>query len=146
MKIQVPVIRKTDVLVIGGTAAACHLASALRRKNRSVFCVTPYTYFGEELCARLDFAPEKLERLNRFGITVWNRNPAGIKQLLDSVLISAGVEYLYQNNPVAPLFDAAGAVSSPGAAASSRSPPMRSSTPPPTACSPRLRPGAAGTP
>ena len=66
MKIQVPVIRKTDVLVIGGTAAACHLASALRRKNRSVFCVTPYTYFGEELCARLDFAPEKLERLNRF--------------------------------------------------------------------------------
>lgn len=110
MKIQVPVIRKTDVLVIGGTAAACHLASALRRKNRSVFCVTPYTYFGEELCARLDFAPEKLERLNRFGITVWNRNPAGIKQLLDSVLISAGVEYLYQNNPVAPLFDAAGCI------------------------------------
>ncbi len=110
MKINIPLIAETDVLMIGGTVDACHLAVALRRKNRSVYCVTPYSYFGEDLCSTLNLDGEKIRSIHRLGLTVWNPNPAGIKQMLGTALITAGVEYLYQNHPVAPLYDEAGNV------------------------------------
>lgn len=111
MKIQVPVITETDCLMIGGTADACGLAVRLRRAGLGVFCVTPYSYFGNELCATLDMNRDRIRELGeQLGLTVWNANPAGIKQMLDSALISAGVEYLYENRPVAPMYDANGAV------------------------------------
>ena len=104
MKIQVPVITETDCLMIGGTVDACGLAVRLRRAGLGVFCVTPYSYFGNELCATLDLNRDRIRELGeQLGLTVWNANPAGIKQMLDSALISAGVEYLYENRPVAPM-------------------------------------------
>lgn len=110
MKIHVPVIAETDCLLIGGTLEACRLAVRLRRAGLGVYCVTPYSYFGEELCATLNLDGEKIRSISEFGLTVWNGNPAGIKQMLDSAFISAGVEYLYENRPVAPMYDENGEV------------------------------------
>ncbi|MBS1372003.1 MAG: FAD-dependent oxidoreductase [Lentisphaeria bacterium] len=110
MKINVPVIAEADVLIVGGSFDACKLAVRLRRRNLSVYCVTPYSYFGEDLCAALELKPEKIQRFSEFGLDVRNPNPAGIKQMLESVMISGGVEYLYENQPVAPMYDGAGNV------------------------------------
>ena len=110
MRIEVPVIAAADVLLIGGSFDLCKLALRLRRRGLSVFCVTPYHYFGEDFCAALEFSPERARRFSEFGLDVPNSNPAGIKQLLGSVMISAGVEYLFQNRPVAPMYDGAGRV------------------------------------
>lgn len=108
MKIDIPLIGRTDVLILGGTAGACRLAQQLRRKNLRVYCVTPYSYFGEDLCATLELDRERIQSLAGLGFTVWNPSPAGIKQMLDSALITSGVDYLYENRPVAPLYDEAG--------------------------------------
>ena len=110
MKIDIPLIGRTDVLILGGTAGACRLAQQLRRKNLRVYCVTPYSYFGEDLCATLELDRERIQSLAGLGFTVWNPSPAGIKQMLDSALITSGVDYLYENRPVAPLYDEAGNV------------------------------------
>ncbi len=110
MKINVPLIAETDCLIVGGTVAACRLAVALRRNFRSVYCVTPYSYFGEDICAGLELDIKKISSLLEFGFSLSNINPAGAKQLLDSALISAGVEYLYENQPVAPMYDESGHV------------------------------------
>ena len=104
MRIEVPVIAAADVLLIGGSFDLCKLALRLRRRGLSVFCVTPYHYFGEDFCAALEFSPERARRFSEFGLDVPNSNPAGIKQLLGSVMISAGVEYLFQNRPEQLLF------------------------------------------
>ncbi len=108
MKIDIPLIAQTDVLILGGTIEACLLAVQLRRNNLSVYCVTPYSYFGEEVCATLNLDMEKIRAIARFGVTLGNYSPAGIKQALDSMLISAGVEYLYENRPISPMYDEAG--------------------------------------
>ena len=82
MKINVPVIAEADVLIVGGSFDVCKLAVRLRRRNLSVYCVTPYSYFGEDLCAALELKPEKIQRFSEFGLDVRNPNPAGIKQML----------------------------------------------------------------
>ncbi|MEI3002079.1 MAG: hypothetical protein V8T86_14465 [Victivallis sp.] len=63
MKIDIPLIGRTDVLILGGTAGACRLAQQLRRKNLRVYCVTPYSYFGEDLCATLELDRERIQSL-----------------------------------------------------------------------------------
>lgn len=77
MKIDIPLIGRTDVLILGGTAGALRLAQQLRRKNLRVYCVTPYSYFGEDLCATLELDRERIQSLAGLGFTVWNPSPAG---------------------------------------------------------------------
>ena len=59
MKISIPVIRSVDVLLLGGTVSACRKALELKQQGASVFAVTPFSYFGEDLCAYLDLQSEK---------------------------------------------------------------------------------------
>ena len=59
MKINVPVISNSDVLIIGGTLKAVSLAIELRKSGLSVFTATPYSYFGEDVCAKLDLQSPK---------------------------------------------------------------------------------------
>ena len=61
MKIDVPVVKSVDVLLVGGSLEGVKNALEAKAENRSVFCVTPYTYLGDDLCAHFDFQSPKSE-------------------------------------------------------------------------------------
>ena len=54
MKLSIPLIQSVDVLLLGGTVSGCRAALELKKKGFSVFAATPFSYFGEDLCAPLD--------------------------------------------------------------------------------------------
>lgn len=89
---------RVDLLVVGGSTAGFEIALRERRNGRSVLMVTPYSYFGEDLCAGLNLraAPR------------WLRNaglpetptPMAIKRLLDRIAIETPIDFLLQTWPV----------------------------------------------
>ena len=105
MIIQAPVVQHTDLLLVGGTLRAVAAALKLKQQGFRVFCITPFSYFGEDLCSTLDlFAPKSREYLELFG-TGGNLPPMKIKQTLDRKLIDAGIGYLFQTQPVQIVYD-----------------------------------------
>lgn len=110
MKINVPVIATKDVLVIGGSIQAVKTALDLKAAGLSVFIATPYSYFGEDLCATLDLqSPKSSEFKTLFG-TDKMLYPSEIKRRLDKLVIDAGIDFLFQLRPVRPAYDSAGKV------------------------------------
>jgi hypothetical protein len=110
MKINVPVIATKDVLVIGGSIQAAKTALDLKAAGLSVFIATPYSYFGEDLCATLDLqSPKSSEFKTLFG-TDKMLYPSEIKRRLDKLVIDAGIDFLFQLRPVRPAYDSAGKV------------------------------------
>lgn len=110
MTINVPVIANSDVLIIGGTFHAVTLALDLRKAGKSVYIATPYTYFGEDLCATLDLQSPKNDDYRRLMGTDATLRPIEIKGRLDKALIDAGVDFLFEMRPVRAMRDAAGNV------------------------------------
>lgn len=101
MKIPVPVIQSVDVLLLGGTVSACRAALDLKKQGYSVFAATPFSYFGEELCACLDLQSEKSSDYRALFGEVPHPTPMFLKRTLDQALIDAGIDYLFQSHPVA---------------------------------------------
>ncbi len=62
---QIPLVRQTDVLVVGGTLGAVAAAVEAAESEASVLLVAPRTYLGEDLCATLNLWQEKLDPKNR---------------------------------------------------------------------------------
>ena len=110
MTIEVPVIAQSDVLVIGGTLHAVALALDLRQAGLAVHLATPYSYFGEDLCATLDLQSPKDADYRRLMGTDATLRPTEIKSRLDKALIDAGIAFLFEMRPVRPMRDAAGAL------------------------------------
>ncbi|MFA6930651.1 MAG: FAD-dependent oxidoreductase, partial [Lentisphaeria bacterium] len=95
MKIQVPIIKQVDLLVAGGSTVAVEKAVALQQSGHTVFLFTPYPYLGEDLCAKLNLH----ETPDNLGLGD-NPRPAAIKQRLEQKLLDAGIDFLFQCNPI----------------------------------------------
>lgn len=118
MKIDIPVLAETDVLVLGGTTGAVAAAVAARQAGRRVFCVAGRAYLGEDVCAILNYweqggAEAGAPRTGSFFPATQDGRltpPMQIKLRLEKELVAAGVDYLYMSYPVRWLTDARGAV------------------------------------
>lgn len=110
MKINVPVISTVDILIIGGTLKAVSLALELRKSGLSVFAATPYSYFGEDVCAKLDLqSPKSCDYKTLLGTDQVLR-PVEIKGKLDRAMIDADIDFLFQLRPVRPLISSGGGI------------------------------------
>lgn len=110
MKIMVPVIQNADVLLLGGTLHAVNTALKLKKQGVSVFCITPFSYFGEDLCAPLDLLSPKSEDYKELFGTAEPLPPMKIKHTLDKKFIDAGIGYLFQTQPIQAAYDADGKI------------------------------------
>lgn len=104
MKINVPVIASKDVLIIGGSLKAVKTALELRASGLTVFMATPYSYFGEDLCATLDLQSPKSDEFKALFNTDKMLVPSEIKRRLDKLVIDAGIDFLFQLRPVRPSY------------------------------------------
>ena len=105
MILKVPVIQYTDVLLVGGTLRAANTALKLRKQGFRVFCITPFSYLGEDLCATLDlFSPKSEDYRELFG-TDASLYPMKIKYTLDQKFIDAEIGHLFQTHPIQLVYD-----------------------------------------
>ena len=95
MKINIPIIKNVDLIVVGGSHAAINLAVAWKKNCGSVFVITPYAYFGEDTCAGLQLQQTPPE-LNLGE----NPTPNAIKKHYEEMLLEADIEFLYQSYPI----------------------------------------------
>ena len=108
MILKVPVIHSTDLLIVGGTLRAVNTALKLKQQGFQVFCATPFSYFGEDLCATLDlFSPKSEDFVELFG-TDASLRPMKMKYTLDQKLIDAGIDHFFQTHPIQIVYDKAG--------------------------------------
>ena len=108
MILKVPVIHTTDILLVGGTLRAVNTALKLKQQGFQVFCITPFSYLGEDLCATLDLlSPKSKEYLELFG-TDASLRPMKMKYTLDQKLIDAGIDHFFQTHPIQIAYDKAG--------------------------------------
>jgi len=119
MKLSIPLIQSVDVLLLGGTVSGCRAALELKKKGFSVFAATPFSYFGEDLCAPLDLQSEKSDDYRALFGDVEHPAPLWIKRTLDRKFMEAEVPYLFQSSPVALLRDSDGKIA--GAVIANRS-------------------------
>ena len=110
MKISIPVIKSVDVLLLGGTVSACRRALEFKRQGKTVFAATPFSYFGEDLCAYLDLQSEKSSDFRALFGELSHPSPMSVKHGLDRKFIDAGIDYLFQSHPAARLRDTAGGI------------------------------------
>ncbi|MBQ7650633.1 MAG: hypothetical protein IJS15_06715, partial [Victivallales bacterium] len=105
MKLDVPQIASTDLLLVGGSLKGLLLALAARQHGHSVYCITPFPYFAEEYTSHFD--------LQGHDDVVWKTvfpeggllTPMDVKRRVEQLLISSGIDFIYQVNPVCPVFD-----------------------------------------
>ena len=110
MKIDVPVVKSVDVLLVGGSLTGVKTALKAKAENRSVFCVTPYTYLGDDLCAHFDFQSPKSEAYRYFFGDEECVTPMRIKSALERKFMEHGIGFFYQTYPAEPVYDSNGNV------------------------------------
>jgi hypothetical protein len=110
MSCEVPIIGKTDVLIVGGTTSAIELALGLKESNVQVICVSSFSYLGEDLCTTLDFWNEQTPMFTELfpDYPEFLPNPLAIQRKLEHKIINAGIPLLYQTNPVKLEYSASG--------------------------------------
>lgn len=118
--LKVPVLSEVDLVVLGGTSGAVSAALAARQAGARVFCVTPYTYLGEDICAHLAYWPQERPAetatlagklfASLFPEDKAAPSPLSIKHQLDIALLGAEVDVRFLSFPVATLRAPDGAV------------------------------------
>lgn len=106
MIVKAPIIKTTDLLVVGGSLNGIRTALAAKQLGFSVFCITPMAYFGEDCCAHFDLQ-------DHYGDADWRAlfegssilSPMDAKLKLEKMLIESGIGFIYQVNPVCPVYD-----------------------------------------
>ena len=105
MKLDVPQIASTDMLLVGGSLKGLLLALAARKHGHSVYCITPFPYFAEEYTSHFD--------LQGHDDAVWKTvfpeggllTPMDVKRRVEQLFINNGIDFIYQVNPVSPFLD-----------------------------------------
>jgi ribulose 1,5-bisphosphate synthetase/thiazole synthase len=112
MTLDVPIMAEVDVLVVGGTTGAVQAALAARRQGARVFCLTPFTYFGEDIGAYLqlwpaaaDVAADTLGRALFPGYPAALPSPLHVKRTLERALMAHDIPFLFQCHPVQVVYD-----------------------------------------
>jgi len=115
--INIPVIAETDILIVGGSTGGVEAALAAARAGKRAFCVSSYTYLGDDVCAsaRYWLDPDQ-EPATELSQTVFAAALAGeqvltpmqVKYPLEQAVIRAGIPFLYMTYPVCLLRDTEG--------------------------------------
>jgi flavin-dependent dehydrogenase len=97
---EIPVIASVDVVVIGGTVAGVAAAESAAGDGAKVLLVAPRTYLGEDLCAtlRLELKEGRVLETDlekRLFQEKRTTTPGHVKSTLASVLMDAGVQFLF---------------------------------------------------
>lgn len=112
---KLPLLRATDVVIVGASTAAVAAALELRRLGRDVFVLSDRPYLGEDTAGTLALWPDAagagedplamaLERERQGALLT----PGAAKRVLEQALVEAGVRFLFLTRPVALLRDPEG--------------------------------------
>lgn len=99
---KIPIIKNTDIVIVGGTSAAVAAAGAASRAGSKVFLVTPLPYLGDDVCGSFRIICDENEKpdnpLSR-RLFLQNKNPTPlyIKTELENELIDYDVDFLYSS-------------------------------------------------
>lgn len=110
---KIPVIKDTDIVIVGGTSAAVAAAGAASRAGSKVFLVAPLPYLGDDVCGSFRIVCDENEKpdnpLSR-RLFLQNKNPTPlyIKTELENELINYDVDFLYSSYVTNILVDKAG--------------------------------------
>jgi hypothetical protein len=115
MVVNAPVLAEVDLLIVGGTSAGVQAALAARMKGATVYCATPYTYLGEDVCAFMRYWPsidpaEGTELTHKLFPGREVPTPMSIKYSLEQALLESGSGFVFGAFPVCLLRDDTGRV------------------------------------
>ncbi len=110
---QIPIVRKVDVVVVGGTLGAVTSAVAAANSGTRVMLVAPRPYLGDDLCGTLHLWLEAGEapagnltrELFASGQTT---TPLHVKKTLETALLKADVDFMLSCYPTDVLIDGDG--------------------------------------
>ena len=105
MKINVPQIRSVDMLLVGGTQRGILAAMAAKRLGHNIFCITPEPYFAELSASHFDLQGKDNPIWNIIFANSNNPTPMEMKRKVEQLFMKNGIDFLYQVNPVCPVFD-----------------------------------------
>ncbi len=102
---HIPLVRRVDVAIVGGTLAAVAAALAAAEKGSRVFLAAPRLYLGEDLCATLrlwsdEQANEPCSLRHAIFRSQSITTPLRVKKTLSDRLLEAGVEFVLGCQPV----------------------------------------------
>jgi flavin-dependent dehydrogenase len=109
---QIPLVWRTDVVVVGGSLGAVAAAVQAAKSGASVLLVAPRTYLGDDLCATLRLWLEEGERPNgdltgRLFYHARTTTPLHVKRALEAALLVNRVDFLLGSYPTDVLRDEA---------------------------------------
>ncbi len=105
-----PLVRETDVLVIGGGAAGVAAAIEASKTGIEVFLVAIEPYLGEDICSNYRYWIDADDKLTSpLARAIWkDKNPPAplhVKHALDNALINNNINYLFNSYPTDILVD-----------------------------------------
>jgi len=97
---EIPIVKKVDVVIIGGTSAAVSAAVTAAENGASVFLAAPRPYLGEDLVGTLHLKiDEKRELKTHIEKQIFGEQlqvtPLKVKAALNQALIDAGVDFVF---------------------------------------------------
>ncbi len=112
---RIPLVRRTDVVVVGGSVGAVAAAVQAAESGASVLLVAPRTYVGDDLCATLMLWLEEDERpdgelTGRLFSDARITTPLHVKRTLEAALLDTDVDFLLGSFPTDVLRDDSGQV------------------------------------
>jgi len=110
---QIPVVRKVDLVVVGGTLGAVAAATEAAKEGVRVLLVGSRPYLGEDICATMRFWLDEGETLHgELTRQIFSdkqiTTPISVKQTLEAVLLDAGADFLLGCYPTDILVDDGG--------------------------------------
>ena len=105
MKINVPQICSVDMLLVGGTQRGILAAMAAKRLGHKILCITQEPYFAELSASHFDLQGKNDPIWNVIFANSNNPTPMELKRKVEQLFMDNDIDFLYQVNPVCPVFD-----------------------------------------
>ncbi|GHB91360.1 FAD-dependent oxidoreductase [Cerasicoccus arenae] len=112
---KLPIVKKVDVLIIGGSAGAVALALSAKQAGLDVFIVAPRSYLGEDVCSAFRYWPHQVPtEKDVLAEAIFSDpkppTPLRVKIALEQALVDAEVPFLFNTLPASMLRDGDGQV------------------------------------
>ncbi len=97
---EIPMVKKVDVVILGGTTAAVAAAVSAAENGATVFLAAPRPYLGEDMAATLRLNIEENRRLKtRLEQQIFGEQlqvtPLKLKATLNQAMIDAGIDFVF---------------------------------------------------